>query len=100
RLDLQGMGEMDEKRLGAQGDRNSQHALERRAEPVEARVGAGEAVDPPARDPAWDTDQCPSIRDRRLGRGTRRHSASAILASQVSMALPRCGPWRRKYPKL
>ena len=63
RLDLQGVREVHEDQLGLEDHRDGQHALQRHAEPVEAGVGAREAVDPPVPDPHRGTARCRVLND-------------------------------------
>jgi hypothetical protein len=76
RLDLPGVREMHEQPLGREDNRDGQDGLHGYAEPVEAGVGTGDAVDPPIPGP-----------DRVVGGG--RHSVPTISASRASMACAR-----------
>jgi hypothetical protein len=71
-LDLQGVREVDEQPLGGEDDPDGQHALCCHAEPVEAGVGTGDAVDPPVPRP-----------DRGAGVGGGPHSVETISASRA-----------------
>ena len=82
RLDVQGLSEMHEERLGQKGEPNGQHGLQCQAEPVKTRVGAGEAIDPPVPDPHRGNVPDPGGRFRRLRRDRGRHRPAAIPADR------------------